>query len=353
MLDYIAHVDLSAGGDSSHTRSRIMLIKKLFVFSFLAIISFWTLDRGLRNQSVATTYGRVDRSRITYGTEDERTGQQFHEVSTLTLYKQSPKKVSAFLESSQSFLFALYSAKTSGSTGKTLYRNMGGARDVDNFMNLPLTNRSISFTKKQNFFASHYTCARKEVSRLLRLGKPEMLVLFPIRESTSLIQSAVTQVSHRLCHNPERFGFNKTFKSDGACDIPRHVLLETILSTKMFEMGVTHIDCLDFADLKVSLAITRSRVCFGDLKVVNSILTTFAELRDAELKTVNIAAEKEKIVVSFGNDLEPVGLSDFLDYNWPKIAAGLRYNITSEHRWLENLVIEHPETLFCNRAALS
>lgn len=319
----------------------------VLVFSSLTVTLSLCRSLGIGVLNPLTAEHRSEPHRDTLGRDRKGDGHPL-EKTTLNLREQSFDKVEAFATSATSFVFALYSAKTSGSTGKTLYRRTGGASDVDNFINIPLHKSSISFKRPQKVLASHYTCAKEQVSRLLRLGKPEMLVLFPFRESTDLIRSAIFQNTHRLCDSPQAFGLDQTFSTNGTCVLPRDILIENVLLPKPFEMAWTHIDCLDFDDLQVTLSITRSSVCFGSLRSVNALLHVLSESHGEELQTVNVNAKKGNISVLLG-DLTSVDMGDFIDFNWPKISASLKYNITREHRWLENLLIDYPDAFFCNR----
>ena len=190
----------------------------------------------------------------------------------------------------KNFVFALYSAKTSGSTGKRLYYKLLGQRDTDNFINNPL--ESLSYKKRPKFIASHYTCAKEQISSLLRLGRDNMIVLFPIRESTELIVSAIHQALHRICEKPQLVGSNESFTKDGRCVVARDIFFDKILQKKAYEMALTHLDCLDFDDLKMSLVISRSKVCFGDMATVNVVIGRVAELEGVKFDRKNVRERK-------------------------------------------------------------
>lgn len=262
----------------------------------------------------------------------------------LQLYQHSRSLIQTFALHPRHFVFGLYSAKTSGSTGKNTYRRMGGASDNDNFINNPLHPGSTMFHQPQKFLASHYTCAKDQVSRLLRHGKAETLVLFPIRESTSLITSAALQAVHHFCGNAEKY--NLTVTAEG-CIVPKMLLIDTVLLPKAREMGLTHVDCLNFDDLRSSLYISRSVVCFGGMTPVNTVVHELAASEGVEYTAVNINSEKQEVLVQLGDNVT-VEASRFIEYNWPKISAGMSYVVSEEHRWLENLVIQHPGSFFCN-----
>ena len=221
---------------------------------------------------------------------------------------------------------------------------MGGAGDIDNFINIPLHSWSTMFHLPQKFLASHYTCAKNEVSKLLRLGKAETLVLFPIRESTSLITSAALQAVHHFCNSAEKY--NLTVTAEG-CIVPKMFLIDTVLLPKAREMSLTHLDCLNFDDLRSSLSISRSVVCFGDMTPVNTVVLELAASEGVEYTAVNIDSKKQEVLVQLGDNVT-VEASRLIEYNWPKISAGMSYVVSEEHRWLENLVIEHPGSFFCN-----
>ena len=246
----------------------------------------------------------------------------------------------------KNFVFTLYSAKTSGSTGKALYHKLLGQRDTGNFINNPLG--SLSYKKRPKFIASHYTCAKEQISRLLRLGRDNMVVLLPIRESTDLIISATHQALHKVCDQPQLVGSNESFTKDGRCVIEQDVFFDKILRKKAYEMSLTHLDCLDFDDLKTSLAISRSKVCFGDVDTVNIVTARLlAELEGEKLVPVNVRADKVNISIALEDNVT-IESDVFLSENWPKIAAGLPYTVTKEHRWLENQIGDHPGSFLCN-----
>jgi len=192
--------------------------------------------------------------------------------------------------------------------------------------------------------ASHYTCAKNEVSKLLRLGKAETLVMFTIRESTSLITSAALQAILYFCSHAEKY--NLTVTAEG-CIVPKMFLIDTVLIPKAREMSLTHLDCLNFDDLRSSSSISRSVVCFGDMTQVNTVVRELAASEGVEYTAVNIKSQKQEVLVQLGDNVT-VEASRFIEYNWPKISAGMSYVVSEEHRWLENLVIEHPGSFFCN-----
>lgn len=223
-------------------------------------------------------------------------------------------------------------------------------QDTNTFIAHPLTSKfSLLWHKKPKFIASHYTCAEREVSNLLRLAKADMLVLFPIRESTSLIISAAKMAIHRKCSEKAQ-EFNLTVTKD-ECIVTPEFIVEKILLPKDRELKHTHLDCLNFDDLRISLVIARSPVCFGNMDAVNTVVKGVVESEGHEFKTANVASTKKKLVVQMGNDTT-LDFDSFMEINWPKISAGMDFVVSEEHRWLENLVAEHPDSFFCNHDSL-
>ena len=171
-----------------------------------------------------------------------------------------------------------------------------------------------------------------------------MLVIFPIRESTSLITSAALQALHHFCDLAK--SYNLTVTEEG-CIVPKMFLIDKVLRPKAREMSLTHLDCLDFDDLRSSLSISRSVVCFGDVTPVNAVVRELAQSEGVKYTATNIDSKKSKVLVQLGDNVT-VEAHEFIEYNWPKISAGMGYVVSEEHRWLENLVIEHPGFFFCN-----
>ena len=263
----------------------------------------------------------------------------------LELYEHPRELIQTFALHPSHLVFGLFSAKTSGTTGKTTYRRMGGAGDVDNFMNNPTHPQSKMFHRPQKFLASHYTCAEKQVSRLLRFGKAELLVLFPIRESASLIMSAALEAVRFFCGDAKEY--NLTVTQEG-CTVSERFFIDTVLLPKARELSLTHLDCLDFDDLRISLSTSRSVVCFGDMAPVNTVISELAASEGVEYTAENKDSTKIKVMVQLGDNNATVEAHSFMEYNWPKISSSFSYSVTEEHRWLENLIIQSPDSFFCN-----
>ena len=268
---------------------------------------------------------------------------EFEPRKKLQLWENSFDSLKALVGSPHTHIVSLYSAKTSGSTGKALYRRLGGKGDIDNFINNPLASKV--FGQKQKFVASHYTCAKEQVARLLSLSDHNQLIIFPFRESTSLIRSAALESLHWFCDQPQH-----QLKKNGTCTVTKDIFLQEVLGKKLREMSWTHLDCLDFSKLRDLMYVSRARVCFASMLMVDGLNRVIAESEGIELPAPeNKNEDKDPMFVEIPSQPSVIEAGHFLDANWPKIIAGLDYIVSPEHRWLENEMIKLPNVFLCNR----